>query len=117
MKTIHFHEYTSVTVATVKPGPYASSNVVLLMDLQAELLELAAQRSCHLVVDLAASNHFGSVLISVLLAVHRELDGCGFRLILCGLNPQAHAVVEESRLDQLMSIVPSAEDALAALEW
>lgn len=117
MKTIDTHEYTSVTVATAKPGAFASSNADLLQALQSDLLDLARARSSHLVLDLAATDYFGSVLMTVLLAVHRELEDRGFRLILCGLNPQAHAVIDESRLDHLLSIVPSAEDALAAIEW
>ena len=117
MKTVDAHEYQSVTVVTLKQGPYASSNGRLLDGLQAELLELARAGSRHLVLDMAACEYFGSVLISVLLSVHRELDSRGHRLILCGLNPQAHEVIAEIGLDHVLPIVPSAEDALAAHEW
>jgi anti-sigma B factor antagonist len=52
--------------------------------------------------------------LGALLACQRVIEGAGGQLKLCGLRPEVRAALELVRMDRLIDVYASREEALAA---
>ena len=68
-----------------------------------------------LVFDLAALAYISSAGLRVMLVMAKRLKQAGGRLALCCLGPQVGEVFEISGFQSIMTIVPTREEALAAV--
>lgn len=72
--------------------------------------------SPHAVLDLSVTRFFGSGFIELLLRIWRTLQQHeDARFALCGLQQYCREVLEVTHLDQLWPIVPTVDEAIAAI--
>lgn len=67
------------------------------------------------VVDLSGMSFIASLGIRLLISAARGLSAKGGRLVLFGPQPMVQQVFEDAALDQILTIVPTEAEALAAL--
>jgi anti-sigma B factor antagonist len=78
-----------------------------------EVLNAAAKGTSHLVVDMSRLGFMDSTGLSVLVDVHKRLDGRGAKLALAAPQPVVAKVLAISGLDQVLALYPSAALAVA----
>jgi anti-anti-sigma factor len=78
-----------------------------------DVLAAAAKGTSHLVVDMSRLGFMDSTGLSVLVEVHRRLDGRGGTLALAAPQPIVAKVLQISGLDQVLAVHASLTQALA----
>jgi anti-sigma B factor antagonist len=78
-----------------------------------DVLMAAAKGTAHLVVDMDRLGFMDSTGLSVLVEVHRRLNGRGGTLALAKPQPIVAKVLAISGLDQVLAVYPSVAQALA----
>ena len=79
-----------------------------------EILKAAADREGErVVVDFSELTKLASIFLGRLTLVNGALSERGVELRLCGLNPQMAEVVTICRLDRILKLYPTLEEALA----
>jgi anti-sigma B factor antagonist len=99
-----------VTVARLAPGDTWDEQDT--QALAARLDNLAGRPG--LVLDLGGVAFLDSTLVGLLVGLHKRVRHAGGRLALCGLGPQARAVLGRTRLDRVLDLYPAEADALAS---
>jgi anti-anti-sigma factor len=82
---------------------------------EAEFKGLLEQGSRRLVADFAANEYVSSAGLRVFLSVLKALEKDGGRMVLCAMQPFVTDVFEISGFSGLFTIVPTRDEALAAL--
>ena len=85
-------------------------------DLKGELVVLCRSGIDVLFIDMTEVIACDSSGISALLMAHRAMSGQGGYSILYGLSPEIEQLVELARLDRVLYIYPTKEEALADIE-
>ena len=101
-----------VTVARLAAGETWDSEVTKVL---ADRLDSLAGRQ-GLFVDLGRVAFLDSSLVGLLVGLHKRTRHAGGRLALCGLGPQAQAVLDRTRLDRLLHVYPGEAEAVASFE-
>jgi stage II sporulation protein AA (anti-sigma F factor antagonist) len=102
-------EHASVIRAT---GRLDSSNCAAL---ERDLLQRLEQGDTLLVLDLSKLIFIGSAGLRTILLVAKQLKAAGGRLALCSLQKPVKEVFELTRVDTLIDVFHSYEDAVAHL--
>ncbi len=83
---------------------------------EAEMRDLAAKSdSGNLAIDFSKTFHLSSRALGILVAVHKELEARGGKIVLFGANPAIQRVMEVTQLDTLISVVPDETQAIGRL--
>ncbi|MEY3458048.1 MAG: hypothetical protein RL215_1205 [Planctomycetota bacterium] len=108
-------EFGPVTV--LRPGANFASLYENDLDDAGVRVELAAALpSPRLVVDLRHVRFIGSAFLGRCVAIHKLLQTRpGGRFAICGLNAYAGTAVTVAKLDQVLELYGSSEEAVAAL--
>lgn len=81
-----------------------------------ELASLVGDRGAlKIVLDFSTVERVYSGLIGKIMGLHHTLQGVGGRLAICGLSPELAEVFCTVRLDQILKICPTSQDAAQAL--
>jgi anti-anti-sigma factor len=75
---------------------------------------LARDSRPRLVLDFVNVSHMSSSVLGMLIALHKRVREKGGELFLCNIRPSIHEVFVITRLDQVLRIFPSREEALRA---
>ena len=102
------------------------SENIILVDLPQEpnmgdelktVTEMVRNRGdCEVVIDFSSVGIVTSSSLSKLLHLHKELVGCGRRLVFCGIPAATKGVFTVTGLDQVFELADDKFDALATLE-
>ena len=85
-------------------------------DIEGKLLELLASGSNAVLIEISAVTLLASAGLRTILVAAKEAAKRGKKSILVGPNDSARRVLEISRLDAVLSIVDTVEDARALAE-
>jgi len=80
----------------------------------ASLATMIEQKPARLVVDLARVTYLDSSGLAVLIEGMQNVEGYGGKFFLAGLQENVRPIFEIARLDQVFSIFPHVDAALAA---
>jgi anti-anti-sigma factor len=80
------------------------------------LNEVAQRQAKHAVIDLGSLDYFGSLMLQLLVVVWKRLDAMGGKLVVCNVSSVGKQVLETTKLDSIWEILPSREEALAAVQ-
>ncbi len=101
----------SVLVVTVTAPSLMS--MLSVRDIQPELYKLIdEQGNTKVVMDLSKVRDISSQFIGTIIAMHTKLSRKRGKLVLCGLNDKLSELMALTRLDRVISIVPTAKDAI-----
>lgn len=84
-------------------------------DVLSQALEAAARRSDLVVVDLLGVRFFDSTALGLVLQLRRRLLAVGGNLVLVVDGHEAQRVFRISGLDRIVTLVPTLDEALAAV--
>lgn len=98
-------------VAVVRP--VGEVDVYTAVDLEAELARAVDRRAELVVVDMKGTSFVDSVALGVLLRTFRRLEQRGGELRIAGPNSNVMRVLQITLLDQVFSIYPDGDSALA----
>jgi anti-anti-sigma factor len=80
-----------------------------------ELLDVAAGAKCHhLIVNFTSVSGLSTLMLGKLLVLRKIMAAKGGRLILCEIAPEIECVFVETKLNQILEIMDTEEQALAA---
>jgi anti-anti-sigma factor len=85
-------------------------------DFKGELLVICRSGIEVLFIDLSEVNFCDSTGLSAMLLAHREMKVSGGAAIFIGLSEQVKALVELSRLDRVLYLYDTREEAMADLQ-
>jgi anti-anti-sigma factor len=74
------------------------------------------EKRTHLVLDFAKVKYLSSQAIGIILTLNKKLSGGsggGDNLVLCGVGPQLMQLLKITRLDRILTIKDSQQDAVA----
>ena len=74
--------------------------------------ELSQHDATNLVIDLGAVNHFGSVMLELLVLLWKHIKTGTGKFVVCNVPAVGKQVLQTTRLDTLWTILPSREEAL-----
>lgn len=80
------------------------------------LQEKSAAQCPFLIVDLSAVNYLDSSGLATLVEYWRDCQDFGGKLGVAGVNERLQTIFEVSRMEEILSIHPAVEDAIAALK-
>lgn len=84
--------------------------------LKSELVILSNEGVPHLILDLSATKYVDSSGLSAILAANRIWSATGGVFVLTGVvNPSVKKLVEISRLQSVIAVVPTAEEGIALI--
>ena len=81
-----------------------------------QLITLIEQGLTKIVVDCAALEHISTVGLSVLIRLHKRLSEHGGNVRLCNVGGMIPGLLSITKLDQLFSIHPGVDEAVASFE-
>ncbi|MCE2504447.1 MAG: STAS domain-containing protein [Chlorobi bacterium] len=84
-------------------------------DLKGELIVLCRSGIDVLFVDMSEVIYCDSSGLSAMLMAHREMTAAGGYAIYYSLSPEVNSLIELARLDRVLYIYPTKEEALADL--
>ncbi len=96
----------------------ALSNINMLLDEQVheefDLLidQLSQHNATNLVIDLGAVDHFGSVMLELMVNLWKHIKTGTGKFVVCNVSAVGQQVLHTTKLDSLWTIVPSLEEAL-----
>jgi anti-sigma B factor antagonist len=94
----------------------ASRDDSISYDLGRYLLSLAEGGAASIVLNLGAVDYLNSVMVGKFFALHKKVKALGGRLVLCQVVPPLYDLFALVKLPQLIPVVETEEEALAALE-
>jgi len=71
--------------------------------------------TCAMLINFSGVEFFSSRMIGLLVALHSKLSDRGGKLVLCRLRPEPFRVLMLSKIDTLIPVFDTEEDALNAL--
>lgn len=84
--------------------------------LKSELVILSNEGVPHLILDLSATKYVDSSGLSAILAANRIWSATGGVFVLTGVvNPSVKKLVEISRLQSVIAVVPTAEEGISLI--
>lgn len=69
----------------------------------------------HFIIDFQRVDHFSSSLLSVLITLHRGIHKGGGELRICGLADPLHAIFKLMKMERVMTIHETTEEAIVSL--
>ncbi len=66
----------------------------------------------NLVIDLGAVDHFGSVMLELMVVLWKHIKAGTGKFIVCNVSAVGKQVLQTTKLDTLWTILPSLEEAL-----
>lgn len=84
-------------------------------ELKSELVYLNKTGKRNIVIDLSASRYCDSSGLSALLVANRLCKSVNGSLVVCGLQEPVHKLVQISQLESVLSITPTAAEAVDLL--
>lgn len=102
---------TQAPVVISPKGPTFDSDQVRL--LQQELLDRVRDGEVNMVMDLGHLHYIQSLFLGMLVALLRSCREFGGDLRICNANESISAVLEASRLNQIMDVCSTTEEAIA----
>lgn len=84
-------------------------------ELKSELVYLNKTGVRNVIIDLAATRYCDSSGLSALLVANRLCKSVGGSLVVCGLQEPVQKLVQISQLESVLSITPSAAEAVDLL--
>lgn len=82
---------------------------------EARLLAAIDKGEQRLCVDCGALNYVNSAGLKAFLVAAKQLEGCGGKMVLCDLQPPVRAIFDIIGFSQIMTLVPTREEALQRL--
>ena len=79
---------------------------VLLID------QLSQHNATNLVIDLGAVDHFGSVMLELMVILWKHIKKGTGKFVICNVPTVGKQVLQTTKLDTLWTILPSREEAL-----
>jgi anti-sigma B factor antagonist len=79
-----------------------------------QVVSLVGDRRAHLMVDLSGVDFIDSVGLGLLVSILKRVRSHGGDLLVAGVSPRARALLELTRLDEIIEVYPSVEAAVAA---
>jgi anti-anti-sigma factor len=76
--------------------------------------EIREQGAAHLVIDFEQAPYFGSLMLSAMLRLSRQLPAGQGKLALCNVSPLARDVLQVTRLDARWPVFASRQEAFAS---
>jgi anti-anti-sigma factor len=70
---------------------------------------------CQFVIDFQHVTFMSSVILGVVMGIHLHICRRRGQLVLCGLAPHIFDIFKLMRLDHILTIVPTVDDAIAML--
>ena len=74
--------------------------------------ELSQQNATNLVIDLGAVDHFGSVMLVLMIDLWKHIKTGTGKFVVCNVPVVGKQVLHVTRLDTIWTILPSREEAL-----
>ncbi len=94
----------------------SSINMILDQEVREECDLLVEQLSHHsatnLVIDLGAVNHFGSVMLELMVILWKHLKSGTGKFVVCNVSTIGKQVLHATKLETLWTILPSREESL-----
>ncbi|MFN3874445.1 MAG: STAS domain-containing protein [Flavobacteriales bacterium] len=84
-------------------------------ELKSELVYLNKTGVRNVVIDLSATRYCDSSGLSALLVANRLCKSVGGSMVVCGLQESVHKLVQISQLESVLSITPTAAEAVDLL--
>jgi anti-anti-sigma factor len=85
----------------------------VIKDVQPQLYVLIEEKGHNkLVLDLAKVKEMSSQFIGLVVAIHTRLSKRGGKLVVCGLNPKLSELLAMTRLDRMITVLPTVRDAV-----
>jgi anti-anti-sigma factor len=113
-QTITTRHAGDVTIARIESS--AAIDPQFIDDLRTALFRLSDDETCrNLVLDMSNLEHLSSSGLGVLIPLQQKFDQAGGALILVGLNGGLTKLLRVTKLDRLLKILPTEQDALAEL--
>ena len=102
-------------VQVVKIGrDYSGLNEALIRRTEQELIAVVdAASTPRIVLDMSATEYFGSTFLEVITHVWQRVTQRGGKLALCGVKPYCLEILHTSKLDTLWPIAGDAAEAAA----
>lgn len=100
-----------VAVATVLCERYSEHES---KPIEHDLLDAAARCAHRLVIDLSKVAMLASAGIGSLISIHQACAKAGGKLVICALDPQIEQMLRLTRMDRMLVIVPTREQAAEA---
>lgn len=91
-------------------------DIAIFNDINQQLIEqwlIPAGR--HVVVDLAACNYFGSVLLGLLINIRQRTRAGRGQMVVCGASQTLARVFRTANLERLIDLMPSRREAMDSL--
>jgi len=79
------------------------------------LVELQNREARHAVIDLAALDYFGSIMLELMVVVWRQVTAAGGTFVVCNVSDVGREILQTAKFDSIWQITTSREEALAAV--
>lgn len=110
MELFTTRQQKSFTVVEFNAGSLMSSAVI--KDVQPQLYKLAdSDNITKIVFDMSKVRDISSQFLGVIIAVHTKTSRRRGKLVLAGLNANINELMHLTRLDRVITIVPTLNDA------
>ena len=104
------------TLIITPSGPVSSlAYETIHGELDALLAEMDDRALSNVIFDFRYASHFGSLMLTVLLAVSKRVRAASGKMILCNLPDLGREVLEIFKLERHWPICPSRDDAVDAV--
>jgi anti-sigma B factor antagonist len=107
---IDVQEVGSVTVV----APRGDVDMAVADDLMLRLTQLVDRGRTHLVLDLGAVMYIDSSGLGALVAATKHARAAGGDVRVCALEQDVRALFDITRLDKVLSVHPTRQEAIAA---
>ncbi len=108
---IHERKSGSITILSVERALKGQGEV----DLKHRLDQLVSEGHLDVLVDLKACPYLDSTELGRLIRCHISVRKAGGRVRLCNLSPKLMTLMKMTRLDTVLDLFSTEEDALAAI--
>ncbi len=104
-------------IAVIVPSNVIEALSLDMIDEAAQLLlgPILRTKSASAVIDLSEVQYFGSVFISLLLRLWKQMTPRGGTLVICSASDKARELLRQTSLDTLWAIYDTREEAIDAL--
>lgn len=104
------------TLIVTPSGPVSSlAHATLHGEVQGLLAEMQNQGLTNVIVDFRHASRFGSLMLSIMLALSKRVGQVSGKMVLCNLPEFGREVLEVAQLDRHWPICPSRAAAVDAL--
>jgi anti-anti-sigma factor len=105
-------------VLVVRFGEHRILDEAVVNRIGNELYSVADRADCHnLLLNFASVVGLSSLMIGKLLMLQRKMESKGGKFKLCDLGPELQEVISTTKLDQILDVWDSEQDALGAFAY